>query len=202
MAGEAGDDDFDPAMADADWAEVYDRQAARGDLVPAVAEALDLAGGDAVIDLGCGPGHTAMRLAERVAPGPVYAVERRIDALRFLVTRHAGASGNVHPVVSDVGALGIRPPGPTPALLAFVLHHVDSPALALADVGRCLPAGSSLLVAEYDPEGPGEVGPPPDHRIGPAVVEGWLGDAGFDVGWRRDWPEEKYAVLARRTDAG
>lgn len=201
MIDGAGDDGSDPAMADADWDEVYDRQAARGDLVPDVAEALDLTAGDAVIDLGSGPGYTAMSLADRVSPGPVYAVDRRIGALRFLVTRKAKATGTVHPVLSDVEALGLRPDEPTAVVLAFVLHHVDSPTVALIDVGRCLPAGSPLLVVEYDPGAPGDVGPPPDHRIGQATVVDWLGAAGFDVGWHRTWPEEKYAVLARRANA-
>lgn len=192
------DDGFDERLHDADWAEVYRRQVERGGVVPEFAEALGLGSGDAVVEVGSGPGYTALRLSERVAPGPVYALDRSPGALRYL-RREMADQGveNVRPVVTDAEALALRFSQPVGVLAAFVLHHTDDPARVLAELGRALPAGSRVLVVEYHPDAPGEVGPPPEHRIAPAEIREWLAAGGFEVVRRRDHPEEKYSLLAR-----
>lgn len=190
---------FERRMDDADWDAVFQRQVARGDVVDDMGDLLGLAAGDSVVELGSGPGYTALRLAERVAPGPVYAVDRHPAALRYL---RRGAAGrgieNVHPVVSDAEALALRFDVPVHVLAAFVLHHVDAPAAVIAAAYEAVPAGSTLLAVEYHPDSPGEVGPPPDRRIAPTRVRTWLADAGFDAGEAVELPEEKYAAPARK----
>ena len=193
-------DDFDREMHDADWAAVYERQAARGDLVPRLADLLSLAAGDHVLEVGSGPGYTAFRLAAHVSPGVVYALDRQPAALEFL-RRTAASDGidGVHPVAGDAEALPVRFDEPTPAVAAFVLHHLGDPEAAIAQLHGALVDGSRLLVVEYHPDAAGEVGPPTEHRISPARVRTWLDRRGFDPGDPTDLPEEKYAVLARRT---
>jgi ubiquinone/menaquinone biosynthesis C-methylase UbiE len=203
-----GDDEFDREMHEADWAAVYDRQAARGGLVDDLCDVLGLGAGDAVLEVGCGPGYTSLRLAGRVGPGRVYAVDRQPAALRYLLATAAGAThalppadgdpAPVCPVVGDAESLPVCFDRPTAALAAFVLHHVEAPASAVASVAESLPAGSRFLVAEYHPDAAGEVGPPTDHRIRPDRVHSWLEAAGFTVETDHSLPEEAYAVLARR----
>lgn len=192
------DEDFDRAMHDADWAEVYQRQAARGGLVDEFADLLGLEAGDTVIELGCGPGHATERLADRVKPGRVVGVDRHVGALRYLEAETDADLDHVEAVVGDAERLPLRLTGPTPALAAFVLHHVAAPWTAVASVGTALAAGSPLLVVEYDPDAPGEYGPPTAHRLDASSVESWLSTAGFDVEETAELPEEKYAILARR----
>jgi SAM-dependent methyltransferase len=199
-----GSDDFGDDADD----EFYERQAARGGLVDDLCDVLGLGAGDDVLEVGCGPGYTSLRLAARVAPGRVYAVDRQPAALQYLLATAAGATDAqspvggdfeaVCPVVGDAESLPVCLSQPTAAVAAFVLHHVDAPARAVASVADSLPAGSSFLVAEYHPDAAGEVGPPTDHRIHPDRVRSWLADAGFDVEADHSLAEEAYAVLARR----
>lgn len=192
------DDGFDREMHSADWAEVYERQAARGDLVDEYAALLDLEAGDTVLELGSGPGHATARLAERVRPGRVVAVDRHLAALQFLHRETDADTDHVAAVVGDVTSLPVRFETPTPAVAAFVLHHVATPERAIGAIGSALPPGSPLLVVEYDPAGAGEFGPPVDHRLAAASVEAWLADADFDAERTLALPEEKYAILAQR----
>lgn len=192
------DEDFDREMRDVDWAEVYERQAARGDLTPTIVELLDLGTGGAVLDLGCGPGYTAIQLARRGACATVYALDARRAALRFLREQAGPAGDRIQPVVGDITALPIAPASPLPTLAAFVLHHIDRPDRAVASIGDVLPTGTPLLVIEYDPDAEGEFGPPTDHRLSTADCTGWLQTAGFTVETTVTLPEEKYGILARR----
>jgi len=191
-------DDFDKEMHGADWAAVYERQAERADLVARFCDLLELEAGDHVLEIGCGPGHTSVQLAERVAPGLVYAVDRQPDALAYLQSEAEGDTDRVRPVVGDAESLPVRFDEPTPTLVAFVLHHVDDPARAVESIASSIPESSPLLVVEYDPDAAGEVGPPLDHRLAPAKCREWLSAAGFAVESEVDLGEEKYALLARR----
>ena len=201
----AGDDDRasshdDRSMADVDWREVYERQAARDHLVPRLADLLGLEAGDRVLEVGCGPGRTTAGLAARVAPGRVVALDRHRAALAFLVGAVEAAPDAVDPVVGDVGTQPLRFDEPVPALAAFVLHHLDDPPRAVDALASALPVGSRLLVAEYDPDAPGDVGPPLAWRPAPGDVLAWLEAAGFAVEAPVDLPDEAYAVVARRGD--
>lgn len=81
------DRDFNPGMESVDWAEVYNRQAARGDLTGTAIELLTSEPGDDVLALGCGPGSTVIRLARRANTGTIYTLDRRRGALRYLRSR-------------------------------------------------------------------------------------------------------------------
>lgn len=194
------DEDSDGEMRDVDWAEVYDRQAARSVPVSRYCDILGVGSGDDVLELGCGPGYTTEQLASRVAPGVVYALDRRPGALRYLVGQHDDRTGgeNVRPVVGDAESLPFEFVAPTPTLAAFVLHHVAAPGRAIAATATALPPSSPLLVVEYHPDEPGDVGPPTEHRIAPARVETWLSGAGFALEVTTSLPGEKYALLSRR----
>lgn len=186
-------------MHDADPAELYERQTARGDRYDEVPDLLDLDAGDALLDLGAGPGYGALRLADALAPGTVYALDRDVDALRYCRARASEEGiGNVATVAGDVAALPLAFRAPTAALAAFVLHHVDDPPTVLESVAGALPRTSPLLVLEYHPDAPGEYGPPIERRLDPRDVRAWLSDAGFLVEEVSGHPEEQYAVRARR----
>lgn len=194
-----GDDDFDAEMHEADWEDVYERQVARGSMVPIMAERLGLAGGDSVLELGSGPGYTALCLADRVAPGQVYAVDRHPDALQYLRDKATTDDiDTIRTITADVEHLPVCFTNPITTLAAFMLHHTPNPKHVLSAVHESIPPGSRVLVVEYEPDAPGTVGPPLDHRISPTQVTAWLDSAGFTLGNHETHPEEKYSILADR----
>ena len=179
------------------WDAAFDRQAARGEEVLGWCwRLLNLSPGDRVLDLGCGPGYPAGWFAERIAPGTVIAVDRDWGALSYLHGRQSNAQ--VTPVLGDIRCLPFRFADPIPTLATFVLHHVDRPVDAIAGIGRVLPGGSPVIIAEYRQGAAGDVGPPLDHRISSAAICRWLDRAGFDIERERSLPAEKFAILARR----
>lgn len=179
---------FDKAMDHARWAEVRERQAKRGDLVPHWWRMLGGHPGLRLLDAGCGPGFFAERYAAMGAR--VLAVDRSEEALAEL-RRHAPALETLR---LDLEAED-PPAGFDAVTLTDVLHHADDPAAMLRRLARAAPV---LLVAEFDPEGAGEIGPPREERLAPARVVAMLREAGWGPGPMERQPHEHYALVARR----
>ena len=67
---------FQKDLSHLTWDEVYARQMQRAELVAEWMDALQLAAGGRVLEVGSGPGYVSLRLAERVGSvGVVYAVD-------------------------------------------------------------------------------------------------------------------------------
>jgi SAM-dependent methyltransferase len=196
------DDDADPGGVPTGSVETARRrQRARDHLVPAWLDRLGVEAGASVVDVGCGPGLTAVRCAERVGPGgAVYALDRDPTVLAVLA-REAELAGVIHPVVTDAAAPGVRFDRPVRALLALVLHHADRPAQVVGALVEALAAGSRLLVVEYDPDAAGEVGPSLDRRIAPDRLVAWLDAAGVAVDGPRSLEGECYGVSGRVSES-
>lgn len=188
--------DFDKEMHDADWAEIYEHQAASGDLVACMCDLLELEAGDHVLEIGSGPGYTSARLAERVAPGVVYALDRQSAALRYLLEAAPETTAHVRPLVGDAATLPVCLSQPTPTLASRILHHVPAPEIAIEEVAAAVPRTSPFLVVEYYPDA--DEGPPEDHRIAPGRMREWLSQTGFTLDEGLDVSEATYALLARR----
>lgn len=192
-------DDFDREMADAEWAEVYQRQRERGALVEQVVRILGLSADSTVLEVGSGPGYPATQLARHA--GQVIAIDQHIEALKFCRSRVRDERlENVHCLAMDAAASGVCFDRPVSVLVGFVLHHTDAPLAVLSEIGGVVPLDSRVIVLEYHPDDPGDVGPPLDHRIHPDSVREWLTDAGFPGGTLHRFPEEKYGVSAVRAD--
>jgi protein-L-isoaspartate O-methyltransferase len=96
-----------------------------GHPVDAWIEALRLAPGGRVLEIGAGPGYVSLALAARVgAGGLVYAVDKSAEALAFLerLRRERGLS-QIQPILGD----------------AATLHHAADPAGILRNLARLLP---------------------------------------------------------------
>ncbi len=164
-------------------------------------DALRLAPGSRVLEVGAGPGFVTIMLADRVgAGGIVYAVDISAEALSHLERLlPARALPQVRPILADAAKLGASGISPGSALISMVLHHAEDPPALLRSVAGLLPAGCPVVVAEFHPEGPGEQGPPAGHRIDPQTLRAWCEEAGFMVlEYRRQSPEH-YMLLVRRT---
>jgi ubiquinone/menaquinone biosynthesis C-methylase UbiE len=192
--------DFDKEMKDADWIKVFARQAMRAPLLEQWFDDLELEPGSRVADLGCGPGYVAMRVAMRVgAAGCVYAIDRSAEALETLDRiRDTNALAQIRTDEADIAALS-RLPGPVDAVIAaMMLHHNDHPAALLGRIAELAGPGQPILVAEFHPHGPAEVGPPADVRIGPEELRAAASEAGLTERlYRRQTPEHYLMVMAR-----
>lgn len=179
------------------WDELWQRQEARLGLAQ---KWWWMAGGQPgafVADVGCGPGRIAFEYAEWAGDrGSVLAVDASSEALKFLETqRDPERHAHLHTLELDVET------SPLPAQrfdIVFVtdmLHHVANPSAVLRHLR---PTRATLLVSEFDPKGPGDVGPPLADRIPPERLVAWLTEAS----WFPDEPVyhpqfEHYSIVAR-----
>jgi ubiquinone/menaquinone biosynthesis C-methylase UbiE len=192
---------FRKDMSHLTWDEVYARQANRAHLVGEWLDALGLKPGDHVLEIGAGPGYMSLILAERVgSAGAVYAVDRSAGALSYLqrLQKERGIR-HIRRIAADAATLEAADLRPNSALITMVLHHADDPAGLLRNVARLLPARALAVIGEFDPEGPGEHGPPRAHRLGPEKVKAWCRDAGFSVLDDRHQTPEHYMLLVQRS---
>jgi ubiquinone/menaquinone biosynthesis C-methylase UbiE len=180
--------------------EVYARQTKRADLVDAWLDALRLAPGQRVVDVGSGPGFVSLAAARRVGPaGLVYAIDRSADALAYLerLQREQGI-GQIRRIVADAAALDADTIEVDAALVTVMLHHADDPRGVLRSVARIVSPGGRVVIAEFHPGGPCQVGPPREHRLAPDVIAEWCRAEGFRcLDERRQTPEHYLLVLAR-----
>ncbi len=99
-------------------------------------------------DLGCGTGVVASVLAPHV--GRVIGVDASDEMLAAARTR-VEAFDNVDLRRGTLEALPIEDATLDRAMMMLVLHHVPSPALALAEAARVLKPGARLLIVDMAP---------------------------------------------------
>lgn len=172
--------------------EIWDRQGRRAPLADAWWRMIGGRPGMRLLDVGCGPGFFTLEFARRVGPeGRVLALDLRLESVAFLAAR---APPHVRVLVHDVERAPPPEGGFDAILLTDVLHHAERPAELLRSLHGAAPL---LLIAEFDPAGPGDMGPPHADRIAPEEMDRMLREAG----WTPDRPEaqpfEHYAVMAR-----
>ena len=183
-----------------DWEAIYQRQVARADLAAEWLEALHLAPGHRVLDVGAGTGYVTLRLAEQVGPlGQVYALDRAEAALAFLAERQQ-ARGITHitRIIADAADMEGHSLRGDAALITLLLHIVADPKAVIATVSRGLVPGGRLVVAEFHPDGPCETGAPREKRIAPTEVERWCRETGLEVVETRRQASEYYMLVAQR----
>jgi hypothetical protein len=78
----------------------------------------------------------------------------------------------------------------------MVLHHTDDPSAILRSVARCLPASAPVVIGEFHPDGPCQVGPPREYRLSPEQVEAWCVQAGLKIAAYRRQTSEHYMIAA------
>jgi ubiquinone/menaquinone biosynthesis C-methylase UbiE len=137
-----------------------------------VMDALHVADGTVVADLGAGGGWFTVRLARRVGPnGRVYAVDVQrlmIEAIKRRVQREGYT--NVTPVLGASTGPGLPAGARTDAVLIVdAFHEMRDPVVLLRNVARTLKPQGRIGVIDYEP-GEGGPGPEPRERVPPSVV--------------------------------
>jgi len=143
--------------------------------------------GQTLLDLGCGPGHAAVDLAEIVGPsGRIVAIDRSrrfLDSLE--ATRRQRGLDQITPLELDLNTAG-PPPGAADGVWArWVFAFVKQPRELLARVGGALKRGGVLVVHEYFDYRTWRLAPrsPEIEEFVRVVMESWRADGGEpDIG--------------------
>ena len=173
-----------------------------------IMDALGIAEGSVVADLGAAGGWFTLQLARRVGPnGLVYAEDiqpQMIEAIsrrmqnENLLERQAGAR---HAERSAIAA------GLDAAIISDAYREMDDPAdhslvvTLLANVARSLKPQGRLGIVDYLPGGGGP-GPAADQRVDPNVVIAAAHAAGLELIKREDFPPFVFLLSFGRTPNG
>jgi predicted methyltransferase len=163
-----------------------------------IMDALGIADGSTVADIGAGAGWFTIQLARRVGPnGVVYAedIQRQmLEAIRRRVSREG--LQNVLTVLGT-GRNTTLPAGMLDAILVVdVYPEVDDRVTFLRNVSAALKANGRIGVVNYKPGGGGP-GPAPSDRVDSSAVEADARAAGLRVLSRASLPFQYLLVLGR-----
>ncbi|MEN3583316.1 class I SAM-dependent methyltransferase [Streptomyces sp. ZYX-F-203] len=160
-----------------------------------------------LLDLGCGPGSLAARLARRMPHAEIVAVDSDPVLLELGRTHHADAARYVRTVIGEAGwtdALELRR-APDVAVSTTALHCLPVGALSetYRALGVLLPAGGALVNGDHFPPDAGSCGDLTAHvgrrraeRAGGHPEEDWLS------WWRAASADPELADLFERRDRG
>ena len=163
-----------------------------------VMDALHIAEGTTVADLGAGGGWFTMRLARRVGPnGRVYAVDVQrlmIEAIRRRIERE-GLQQIVKPVLGSYDDPKLPPDARTDAVLIVdAFHEMQDPVVLLKNVARTLKPKGRIGIIDYR-EGEGGPGPDAAERVPPAVVISEAAAAGLKLVEQRTFLPYQYFLI-------
>lgn len=136
-----------------------------------IMDALGIADGSVVADLGAGGGWLTIRLARRVGPnGVVYAEDIQKEMLEA-TGRRVGREGlrnvRMHMGVADDPRL---PAGRMDAVIILdVYHEMEDPVTLLRNVKRTLKPSGRVGIIDYKMDGGGP-GPPLEERVDPEAI--------------------------------
>lgn len=167
-----------------------------------VMDALYIADGSVVADLGAGAGWFTIRLARRVGPnGLVYAEDvqtQMIEAIKRRVQREGlqnvrtrlGRADNPDLPVASLNA----------ALMVGVFGEIDEPIALLRNVRRALKPQGRFGVIDFKREGTGP-GPAMDERVDPELVIRQASEAGLKLLKRERFLPYQFVLVFGKGDA-
>ena len=163
-----------------------------------IMDALNIAEGSVVADLGAGGGWFTIRLARRVLPnGIVYAEDiqpQMIEAISRRVQRENLL--NVRPVLGTAKDPRL-PSGLDAVLIVDVYHEVEDPVTLLKNVAGSLKPQGRIGIVHFNP-GAGGPGPAPEDRVDPEAVIKAAEAAGLQLIKREPVPPFEFLLVFGR----
>ena len=160
-----------------------------------IMDALKIAEGSVVADIGAAGGWFTIRLAHRVGPkGVVYGEDIQplmIEALKARVQRENLT--NVHTILGTTKDSRL-PHGLDAAFIVGAYHEMEDPVAVLKDAANSLKPQGRIGIVEYTP-GAGGPGPDADQRVGPDTVIADATAAGLQVISREAVPPFMFMVV-------
>ena len=165
-----------------------------------VMDALGIAEGSIVADLGAGGGWFTIRLARRVGPnGRVYAedVQREmLEAMKHRVER-LGFSKRVTFQLGETTDPKLPGSVLDAALIVDAYHEMEQPVALLRNLARSLKPGGRIGIVNFTKEGVGP-GPPMEERVDPERVIRDASAAGLRVLARPNFLRYQYMLVLGR----
>ncbi len=118
-------------------------------------EALALAAGDVVADVGAGSGYFSFRIASRVPRGKVLAVDLQPEMLAVVEARaRERGVANVEPVLGTVTDPNLPSAAVDLAFMVDAYHEFSHPREMMEGIVRALKPGGRVVLVEYRGEDP------------------------------------------------
>lgn len=135
----------------ADWLERPAREDT--ELPSRVLHGLALRPDEVVADIGTGTGYFALRIAEKVPNGRVYAVDVQPEMLEMIERRmHEQGIENVIPVLGTVTEPRLPPESVDVVLMVDAYHEFSHPREMMDGIVESLRAGGRVVIVEYRAE--------------------------------------------------
>jgi ubiquinone/menaquinone biosynthesis C-methylase UbiE len=177
-----------------EWAKSFDDPARDEWQMPTrVIEALNLAPGQIVADIGAGTGYFTVRLAASPAKPKVYAVD--IEPSMVEHVRHRAMHDGLKNVEAVLAASD-RTNLPEPVDLVLIVdtyHHLPKRVTYFKALRAVMKPGARLAIIDFRKGAPS--GPPEEFRFTPAQISAELADAGFSLETTHDFlPRQIFLV--------
>jgi predicted methyltransferase len=180
------------------WAHVFDDPERDAWQKPhQVIQALGLRPDAVIADIGAGTGYFAVRFANMVPAGKVYAVDVEPDMVRYLAER-AKKEKRAN-LVAVKGAAG-DPRLPEKAdlvVLVDVYHHIEQRERYFRALAASLKPGGRVAVIDFRMDSPS--GPPKSARVAPERVKAELAAAGYALSEEHGFLPRQYFLVFTRT---
>jgi SAM-dependent methyltransferase len=167
-----------------------------------IMDALGIADGSVVADIGAAGGWFTVRLARRVGPnGRVYAedIQRAmIEAIARRVQRESLT--NVTSVLGTVTDPRL-PPGLDAALIVETYGEMADPVALLRAIAKSLKPQGRIGIVDFN-AGAGGPGPAPEQRIDPEIIIRTAGAAGLHLIAREALPPFQFLLVLGRNPGG
>jgi predicted methyltransferase len=180
------------------WAHVFDDPERDAWQKPhQVIQALGLRPDAVIADIGAGTGYFAVRFANMVPAGKVYAVDVEPDMVRYLAER-AKKEKRAN-LVAVKGAAG-DPRLPEKADLVVLVdayHHIGQRERYFRALAGSLKPGGRIAVIDFRMDSPS--GPPKSARVAPERVKAELAAAGYALAEEHGFLPRQYFLVFTRT---
>jgi ubiquinone/menaquinone biosynthesis C-methylase UbiE len=176
------------------WAQVFDDpQRDEWQKPHEVIQALHLAPGAKVADIGAGTGYFSVRLAHFVPAGHVYAVDIEPDMVAYL-TERAKREGikNMTAVTGEAGSARL-PEKVDVVLMVDTYHHIGDPEAYFRGLRTSLAPAARVAIIDFRKSSP--MGPPVGERVAPDQVEASMRKAGYKLVNSNDFLANQYYLV-------